>query len=91
MTRGPWQVRYTRRAEKDLGRLDPPIRRRVIRAFDDLAVGEATGVVRLQGAEATYRLRVGDWRVIFRRDGEDLLILVVSNPAAGPCLRSLAR
>jgi len=68
VTRGPWQVRYTRQAEKDLGRLDPPIRRRVVVALDGLAEGDAAGVVQLQGTAADYRLRVGGWRVIFRRD-----------------------
>lgn len=77
MTRGPWQVRYARQAEKDLGRLDPPIRRRIVVAVDGLAAGDATGVVRLKGMDAAYRLRVGDWRVIFRRDGDQLIILVV--------------
>jgi mRNA-degrading endonuclease RelE of RelBE toxin-antitoxin system len=27
--------------------------------------------------DATYRLRVGDWRVIFRRFDDELVILVV--------------
>ena len=77
MTLGPWQVRYTRQAEKDLGRLDSPIRRRIVAAIDGLAAGDATGVIRLKGTDAAYRLRVGDWRVIFRRDGNRLIILVV--------------
>ncbi len=77
MTRGPWQVRYTRQAEKDLRRLDPPIRRRIVVAIDSLVAGDAAGVVRLQGTAADYRLRVGGWRVIFRRDSDQLIILVV--------------
>jgi mRNA interferase RelE/StbE len=77
VTRGPWQVRYTRQAEKDLGRLDPPIRRRIVAGIDRLAAGDAVGVIRLRGADAAYRLRVGDWRVIFRRLDGELIILVV--------------
>ncbi len=77
MTRGPWQVRYTRQAEKDLRRLDPPIRRRIVVAIDSLAAGDAAGVVRLQGTAADYRLRVGGWQVIFRRDSDKLIIIVV--------------
>lgn len=77
MNPGPWQVRYTRQAEKDLGRLDPPIRRRIAVAVDSLATGDAAGVVHLQGTAADYRLRVGDWRLIFRRDRRHLIILVV--------------
>jgi mRNA interferase RelE/StbE len=78
VTHGPWQVRYTRQAEKDLGRLDPPIRRRIVLALDSLAVGDAAGVVRLRGTAADYRLRVGGcWRVIFRRDHDQLIVLVI--------------
>lgn len=72
-----WQVRYARQAEKDLGRLDPPVRRRVVTAIDRLAAGDASGVIRLRGVDAAYRLRVGDWRVIFRRLDAELVILVV--------------
>jgi mRNA-degrading endonuclease RelE of RelBE toxin-antitoxin system len=67
VTRGPWKVRYTRQDEKDLGRLDPPIGRRIVAATDRLAAGDAVGVIRLRGTNADYRLRIGDWRVIFRR------------------------
>lgn len=77
MTRGPWQVRYSRQAEKDLGRLDPPIRRRIVVAIDGLAASDAIGVIRLRGTNADYRLRAGDWRVIFRRLDDELVILVV--------------
>ena len=90
MTHGHWQVPYTCQAEKDLGRLDPPIRRRVVVAIDSLAAGHATGVIRLQGTDAAYRLRVGDWRVIFRRDRDQLVALVVRILPRRGWLRSLA-
>jgi mRNA interferase RelE/StbE len=77
VTRGPWQVRYARQAEKELGRLDPPIRQRIVAAIDRLATGDAIGIVRLRGTEAAYRLRVGDWRVIFRRLDDEIVILVI--------------
>ncbi|MEJ7798718.1 MAG: type II toxin-antitoxin system RelE/ParE family toxin [Solirubrobacteraceae bacterium] len=77
MTHEPWQVRYSRQAEKDLGRLDPPIRQRIVIAIDRLADGDAAGVVRLQGTDADYRLRVGDWRVIFRRKRGQIISIVV--------------
>lgn len=48
MTSGPSQGRYTRGAEKALGRLDPPIRQRIVAAIDGLAAGDASGVIRLE-------------------------------------------
>lgn len=77
MSHGSWQVRYTRQAAKDLGRLDPPIRPRIVAAIDRLAAGDAVGVIRLRGPNADYRLRVGDWRVIFRRLDDELVMVVI--------------
>jgi mRNA interferase RelE/StbE len=77
VTRGPWQVRYTRQGEKDLAgwtrRSDGASRPRSIA----LLRGIPSGVTRLRGTNADYPLRVGDWRVIFRRLDDELLILVV--------------
>jgi mRNA interferase RelE/StbE len=61
-------LRFTRTAEKELRRLDPPIRARVLRALDRLGADDRlVDVRRLTGSEH-FRLRVGDWRVIFDYD-----------------------
>ncbi len=52
---GGWSLQYSRRAEKDVARLDPPVRRRVLNAV--------SGLRKLSGRSES-RLRVGDWRVI---------------------------
>lgn len=58
-------LRFTRSAEKDLRRLDPPVRKRVWGALDRLLADDRSlDVRRLTGTEH-FRLRVGDWRVIF--------------------------
>jgi mRNA interferase RelE/StbE len=73
-----WRVVIDDRARKDLRRIDPPTRERILRSIARLAQGaELTGdVKRLQGSHE-YRLRVGDWRVRFERDGQQLIITVV--------------
>jgi mRNA interferase RelE/StbE len=73
-----WRVVIDSRARKDLRRIDPPTRQRILRAVARLAQGaELTGdVKRLQGSHE-YRLRVGDWRVRFERDGQQLIITIV--------------
>jgi mRNA interferase RelE/StbE len=73
-----WRVVIEPKARKDLRRIDPPTRARIFRAIDGLAqTAELTGdVKRLQGA-AEYRLRVGDWRVRFERDGDLIIIKVI--------------
>ena len=62
---GGWTLRYSRAAEKDIARLDPPIRRRILRALGHLAEDprSARGLRKLSGRSES-RLRVGDWRVV---------------------------
>ncbi len=68
MTRRRWRVDYVRRAERDIRRLDPPVLRRVFAAIERLADDDPSlDVLKLSGQE-TWRLRVGDWRVLFERD-----------------------
>lgn len=60
---------FARRAQRDISRLDPLVRRRVREALELLATSGNGDVARLQGIDPPeYRLRVGDWRVRFARD-----------------------
>jgi mRNA interferase RelE/StbE len=61
-----WDVQLTRRAEKDINRLDPPVKSRVLEALAQLSRDpqDARSVRKLAG-RPEFRLRVGDWRVIF--------------------------
>lgn len=54
-----------------LGRVD---RQRLERGIDALPAGD---IKRLEGSEGLWRLRVGNWRVIFRWDSAALRITVV--------------
>ena len=73
-----WRVEFTPRATKDIRRLDRPVQRRVLEALDHLTEAPrlAGDVKRLTGSDE-YRLRVGDWRIRFRLDGDRLIVLVV--------------
>lgn len=77
MSEARWRVLLARRAEKDLDRLDPPIRERVVRALRDLAndPAAARGLKKLRG-RPERRLRVGDWRVVVDLDAADRAIRV---------------
>ncbi len=69
MSEEDWRVELTPAARRDLRRLDPQIRRRVIDALDGLSAQSPRGDIRrLTGIEAEWRLRVGDWRVRFTRE-----------------------
>lgn len=50
-------------------RLSPDMRSRILEKIEGLLIDPPSGdIVKLQGARDEYRLRVGDWRVIFNRD-----------------------
>jgi mRNA interferase RelE/StbE len=63
-------------AEKELRRLDPPIRARVLRSLDRLSADDRSLDVRRFTGSEHFRLRVGDWRVIFDYDRDTETVLV---------------
>jgi mRNA interferase RelE/StbE len=63
-----WTIRFLRRADKDMERLDPQVRKRLLVAIDRLAADDPSlDIRRLVGSEQ-FRLRVGHWRLRFTRD-----------------------
>lgn len=70
MSDSPWAVEFANAARRDLRRLDPPVRERILTALESLAADPSQGdVKRLAGIDPPeWRLRVGDWRVRFTRD-----------------------
>lgn len=72
-----WDIVWSRPAERDLRRLDQSTARRIVDAIDQLASTGHGDVVRLQGREQQWRLRVGDWRVIVAYDASDAAIRIV--------------
>jgi mRNA interferase RelE/StbE len=72
-----WSVSFSRRADKDMDRLDPPVRQRVGAGIERLAVDDPRADVRKMAGSDELRLRVGDWRVRFECDSETRTILVL--------------
>ena len=62
-----YQVVIERRAEKDLSRLSTQVHRRVSEAILALAADpRPEGCRKLVGGEGDWRIRVGDYRVIYQ-------------------------
>ncbi|MCD6463820.1 MAG: type II toxin-antitoxin system RelE/ParE family toxin [Thermotogae bacterium] len=60
---------------KSLDKLDPATKNRIISAVSNLPHGD---IKSLSGNLKGYlRLRVGNWRVIFKRRGQDFIIVDV--------------
>ncbi|MGH2984302.1 MAG: type II toxin-antitoxin system RelE family toxin [Solirubrobacterales bacterium] len=77
MNEARWRVRYVPRAQRDLRRLDPQIRARVLTALERLAADDPSIQERKLNDAEEWRIRVGDWRVRFRREFPEREIVVL--------------
>jgi mRNA interferase RelE/StbE len=71
-----WSYKATPSARRDLKRLDPPVRRRIVDALDRFVVEPRAGDIR-KLSSSQWRLRVGEWRVRFSFDEERRVIVVL--------------
>lgn len=77
MTARAWRIRYASRARRDLRRLDPSIRSRLLLAVERLAANDLRADVRKITGADEYRMRVGEWRVRFHRSDSKREIVVL--------------
>lgn len=68
-------IQYSKQAIKFLKKQDYNTRSRIVSAINNLPSGD---VKKLQGTKG-YRLRVGDFRVLFDRDGNIIYIEKIEN------------
>jgi mRNA interferase RelE/StbE len=72
-----YTVELPNRAKQDLAALPPDLQTRIVKALRKLAENaRPSGVKKLKGEDA-YRLRVGDYRLIYEVHDKRLLVLVV--------------
>ena len=65
------QINYSKQAIKFLKKQSLSVRKRIVDAINTLPDGD---VKKYQGTVSKYRLRVGDYRVIFDKQGNILYI-----------------
>jgi mRNA interferase RelE/StbE len=64
-----YAITFARSARKELERLGEPIGTRVLRRIERLGSNpRPTGCRKLEGAEDLWRIRIGDYRVIYSVD-----------------------
>lgn len=74
-----YSVSITSRAERELRRLDRPIKNRVVTATLALANDPRPhGCLKVRVAENLWRIRIGDWRVGYEIDDEAQAVRIVT-------------
>lgn len=75
------QIAYSKDALKTLSRMPANTSKLIRSKIEQYAADPASlaaNVITLAGQSGVYRLRVGDWRVIFTNDGAVLAIIKVA-------------
>ena len=84
----PWHLDITPHADGDIRKLTEVDRLRIVKALDGLLTHPPAGdIKKLQGTRDQFRLRVGDWRVVFRWDRPTRSVVVLSVDARGRAYR----
>lgn len=70
-----YRIVLKKRAKKFMDRLPMPEKRRLVAAIERLPQGE--DIKRLKGYDGLFRLRVGDYRIIYTVDNGELVVYVI--------------
>lgn len=72
-----YEVRLSKRADRELDSLGSVMRGRIISKLEELSEDPfPRGAVKLQGREGVYRVRIGDYRILYEVFTSDRLVLV---------------
>ena len=69
-----YTVYFRDAARASIKRMSPEVSRRIERKIEQLRNDLAGDVKRLKAFVPNYRLRVGDWRVLFDVDAEKIIV-----------------
>ncbi len=81
-----YRIEFEKAALKFIQKQSKPQRVRIIQAIQKLPEGD---IKKLQGNNDFYRLRVGDYRIIYRIEEDRLLITVVNAGNRGQIYRDI--
>jgi mRNA interferase RelE/StbE len=77
--RAAYDVQFAASAARFFRKLEPPLQRRLARAIDALAINPRPyGVVKLTDEDDLYRLRVGEYRIVYKIQDSQLIVLIVA-------------
>ncbi len=73
-----YSIEWKHSALRELKRLDRSVVSRIVERVDELGENPfPAGVCKLRGAERTYRIRQGDYRIIYDVLADKLLVVII--------------
>ena len=84
-----WRVIILRAPKKIIARLPKDLRERLEQAIDNLALDPRPKGCKMLVGYDLYRIRVGDWRIIYAIEDDKLIVLVVDVSPRADAYRNL--
>ncbi|MEH2116527.1 type II toxin-antitoxin system RelE family toxin [Nostoc sp.] len=73
-----YEVKFSKGAKKQFRKLPIDVQECIQTKINDLAIEpRPNGVKKLQGDDNSYRIRVGDYRVVYELDDDVLIVTVI--------------
>ena len=69
-----YKIEYSKKSAKYLKKLSRKTQLRIIKAINSLPEGDTK---KLRGNDNLYRLRIGQWRIIFEKTNFDFIISIL--------------
>ena len=69
-----YRLSFETRALRDLKKLETPNRQRIIQGIDKMKFQLAGDVKKLVAFKPRYRLRLGNFRVLFELEGDEIVV-----------------
>jgi mRNA interferase RelE/StbE len=70
-------VRFSKKADKDLSAIDKSEVKLILKKIKDFIAGKSLDVIRIKGHDDIFRLRAGNYRVLFEFIEDEIKILHV--------------
>ncbi len=74
----PYTIEFSNSALRDFKALERAVQRRIASRIDALAANPfPPGAKKLQGEPDVFRIRAGDYRIVYRIDGKRVTVLIL--------------
>ena len=83
-----YSVSLSKKAEKFIRKQDKESQKRIIKSIIEIPEGD---IKKLKGLGDIYRLRVGDFRILFEKNHEELVIIIIDVGNRGRILQRRGR